>query len=105
MRGDRRLPNKTRTFASFSVTSNDGPLPPKAQKSEEESKKYWAAIDARQRALPRTGFPKGVFRFKSFEEADEWERKMRARIFPNACEHGWNLATLAIRGSVVLPCC
>jgi len=55
-------------------------LQQKTQRSEEESMAYWAEFDARQRALPRTGFPKGVFRFKSFEEADEWERKMRASL-------------------------
>jgi hypothetical protein len=26
-----------------------------------------------------TGIPKGVYRFKTLEEADEWERKMLAR--------------------------
>jgi len=26
-----------------------------------------------------TGIPKGVYRFKTLEEADEWEKKMLAR--------------------------
>jgi hypothetical protein len=30
-----------------------------------------------------TGIPKGVYRFKTLEEADEWEKKMLARnAFP-----------------------
>ena len=37
--------------------------------------------DARawQKALPRVNIPKGVYRFKTHEEADEWEWKMMMR--------------------------
>jgi hypothetical protein len=37
--------------------------------------------DARawQKAMPRTFIPKGVYRFRTHEEADEWEWKMIMR--------------------------
>jgi hypothetical protein len=58
----------------------DEHLPPKTQRSDAESKAYWAAINARQRALPPLNLPRGVFRFKSFEEADEWKLKMQTQV-------------------------
>jgi hypothetical protein len=68
--------------------AEDNQVPKKVVENQDAPKVDWNAVDARQRALPRLSMPKGVFKFKSFEEADEWERKMRARPFPTACEDG-----------------
>jgi hypothetical protein len=48
----------------------------KSLRVKEDSK---AAAEAWRKALPAGGIPKGVYKFKSHEEADEWLIKMMAR--------------------------
>jgi hypothetical protein len=62
----------------------DKRLPIKAVGRQGKSKVDMVTIDSMQRAVNvlRRGkpfLPKGVWRFKSFEEADEWKLKMLTR--------------------------
>ena len=57
---------------------------PMSQSDRELSENYWKQFDKLQRAKSEefgggSPFPKGVFRFKTFEEADAWETEMIKR--------------------------
>jgi hypothetical protein len=49
---------------------------------------YWERFDRLQRTaqllLDRPISPKGVFRFRSYEEFEEWKKKVRQGLLPKA---------------------
>ena len=58
------------------VGKRKSPAPLRILASEKQGKEYWRAAGMGPR------IPKGVYRFKSHEEADEWLWKMMTRPKP-----------------------